>query len=279
MIVEQSDLVAAAQTWNIRDETLESVNRRIHDGVRLDDLEQRANRYVADIFNLFPYASLKDDASVMEIGSGTGYIMEALDSYSKSQRIRLQQIIGLDIAEHMIEKAKRRLGERPGLSFIHYDGINVPITDKSFDMIYSVAALQHVPKPYVYNLFFEIYRLLKDDGHAVIHLLGFKLLPKQEQLFRWRDEIRRQIYKLEGHWHHFYSAEELLFVLAATNFKHVDIRDGESIWLLVRPNELLLPADFDPGRYLELNPDVAAGGADPAAHWKEYGYREGRRWQ
>jgi ubiquinone/menaquinone biosynthesis C-methylase UbiE len=278
MTVEQSDLAAAARTWNILDEPLESVNRRIHDGVSLDDLEQRANHYVAAMFNLFPYASLKNDASVMEIGSGTGYIMEALDSYAKSQSIRLQRIVGLDIAEHMIEKAKRRLGERPEFSFVHYDGVSVPLPDKSFDMIYSVAALQHLPKPYVYNLFFEIRRLLKDDGHAVIQLLGFKHLPKSEQLLSWRDEVRNQIYRIEGHWLHYYSAEELLFVIPASRFKHVDIRDGEWIWFLVRPNELLLPAGFNPERYLELNPDVAAGGADPAAHWKEYGYREGRRW-
>ena len=89
---------------------------------------------------------------------------------------------------------------------------------------------------------------------------------------------KNQIYRIEGHWLHYYSAEELLFVIPASRFKHVDIRDGEWIWFLVRPNELLLPAGFNPERYLELNPDVAAGGADPAAHWKEYGYREGRRW-
>jgi SAM-dependent methyltransferase len=144
------------------------------------------------------------------------------------------------------------------MSFIHYDGIAVPLPDKSFDMIYSVAALQHVPKLYVYNLFFEICRLLKDDGHAVIQLLGFKKLPEQEQLIPWRDEVHSQIYRIEGHWHHFYAAEELLFVLPASGFHHVDIRDGEHIWFLVRPNELPLPADFDPDRYLQLNPDVSA---------------------
>jgi predicted O-methyltransferase YrrM len=40
-----------------------------------------------------------------------------------------------------------------------------------------------------------------------------------------------------------------------------------------------LPASFNPERYLALNPDVAAASADPAAHWKQYGYREGRRWE
>jgi hypothetical protein len=130
----------------------------------------------------------------------------------------------------------------------------------------------------VYNLFFEIYRLLRDDGHAVVQLLGFKALPEQERLgVRWEDEIRNQVHKLEAHWHHFYTSEELQFVFTASGFKHVDIRDGISIWCLVRRNKLALPADFEPKRYLELNPDVAAGGDDPAVHWRTFGYREGRR--
>ncbi len=37
-----------------------------------------------------------------------------------------------------------------------------------------------------------------------------------------------------------------------------------------------IPEDFDPERYLELNPDVREGGADPARHWQEHGCREGR---
>jgi ubiquinone/menaquinone biosynthesis C-methylase UbiE len=256
----ESDLSAAAKVWNDPNESLESVNRRIHDGVPLEALAARGQSYVDQIFGLFPYARLKDGASVMEIGSGVGYIMEAMDKGARARKITLGKIIGLDVAEHMLERAKSRLFGNPLFSFMHYDGLHVPLPDRSLDLIYSVACLQHVPKPYVYNLFFEIRRLLKSDGHAIIHLLGFKLLPKQEHLSPWREEIHRQIYRTEGHWHHFYSAEELQNVLQASGFNHIDIRDGESIWFLVRSNELTIPADFNPDRYLELNPDVAAGG-------------------
>jgi hypothetical protein len=38
-----------------------------------------------------------------------------------------------------------------------------------------------------------------------------------------------------------------------------------------------LPADFDPVRYLELHPDVAAAGGDPVQHYLNHGSREGRR--
>lgn len=42
---------------------------------------------------------------------------------------------------------------------------------------------------------------------------------------------------------------------------------------------LLVPlkwADFDPDFYLQVNPDVAAAGADPLGHWIRHGRKEGR---
>jgi hypothetical protein len=39
-----------------------------------------------------------------------------------------------------------------------------------------------------------------------------------------------------------------------------------------------LPGGFSPARYLKLNPDVAAAGVDPAKHYLEHGFQEGRRY-
>ena len=44
-----------------------------------------------------------------------------------------------------------------------------------------------------------------------------------------------------------------------------------------RHHPIELPADFDPVRYLEFNQDVAAAGVDPARHYLDFGWREGRR--
>jgi len=41
----------------------------------------------------------------------------------------------------------------------------------------------------------------------------------------------------------------------------------------------LLPGDFDAVRYLELNPDVAAAGTDPARHYVQHGRHEGRAYR
>ena len=276
----ESDLTAAARIWNDPSETSEDVNRRIHDGVPARSLAARGQAYVDQIFGLFPYARPKEGASIMEIGSGMGYIMEAMERGCRVREIMPNQIIGLDIAEHMIARAKSRLLGNPIFSFLHYDGIHVPLPDRSLDLIYSVASLQHVPRPFVFNLFFEILRLLRRDGYAVIHLLGVKHLRHDKQTSAaWQKEVQKQINQDVGHWHHYYSAEDLRAVFYATGFGHFDVRDGDSIWSLVQPGKLVLPSDFDPAAYRALNPDLAGAGADPEAHWLEYGYRELRKWR
>jgi len=40
-----------------------------------------------------------------------------------------------------------------------------------------------------------------------------------------------------------------------------------------------LPCGFSAARYLTLNPDVAAAGVDPAKHYLEHGFEEGRRYR
>ena len=68
----------------------------------------------------------------------------------------------------------------------------------------------------------------------------------------------------------------------------VDISSGEpvpNIYVdvplskLEQPAQIVLPADFDGTRYLQLNLDVANAGADPAEHYLAFGAREGRRYR
>src|SRR5580698_5170037 len=119
--------------------------------------------------------------------------MQAMHEYLTRNSRPARKIIGLDIAPNMVEMAKHRLGPGEPFNFVVYDGVTVPLPDASFDLIYSVAALQHVPRPFVFNLFFEIRRLLKQNGFAVFHLLSTDSLSRQEKLHSWRQEIANQI--------------------------------------------------------------------------------------
>lgn len=44
-------------------------------------------------------------------------------------------------------------------------------------------------------------------------------------------------------------------------------------------SKVVIPKDFNPRRYLELNPDVAQAGADPVNHYLTHGFNEHRRYK
>jgi ubiquinone/menaquinone biosynthesis C-methylase UbiE len=221
----------AFQTWNQSREPLESVEARIHDGVPLDRLHDRANGYLNTLFTLFPYAAPKRTDVALEIGPGVGYIMQAV-----MNRFAPAQIVGVDVAPAMINHAKARL-ERDQVDttnwrFEAYDGVTMPFADRSIDHLYSVACLQHIPKTHVYHLFTEMVRVLK-DGYAALHFLSFSFIPRQHTPFV--DELKQQLSGTEGHWHHFYSKDELMHVLQAIGAADISVTEHDgSLWAVFR---------------------------------------------
>jgi ubiquinone/menaquinone biosynthesis C-methylase UbiE len=134
-------------------------------------------------------------------------------------------VIGLDIAPNMLAKARAHLGEQAPYAYLLYDGVNVPLEDQSLDLIYSVAALQHVPRPFVFNLFFEVRRLLREGGYALMHFMSVDCMRPMERFVSWRDEVTNQITGVNTHWHHYYTRRELEAVLSVTGFTSISITD------------------------------------------------------
>ncbi len=202
----------AFETWEARGESLESVEARIHDGVPAKHLRQRAAGYLETLDALFPESRPRIGSRLMEIGSGVGYVLE-----EALRRYKPASIVGLDIAAGMIEHAKQRL-HRDGVDaskveFIHYDGVDVPLPDASIDHIYSVASLQHAPRPYCFRAMMEAWRLLRPGGAACIHLLAYSHFRDHMTLGAFQQELLQQIRENAGHWHHYYTVEELESVL------------------------------------------------------------------
>ena len=216
----------AAQAWD-RVESLADTKRRIHDFTSSDsELAARSRSFVSDlIFGNFPHSTPRAGAAILEIGSGVGEIMRAMNDYLSAETASPERIVGLDIAPNMLAKARECLGDRPPYAFQLYDGLTIPFDDGTFDLIYSVACFQHVPRPYVFNLFFEIKRLLKQRGFAVLQFLSTDALQKQEEWHPWRKEIENQVGERNEHWHHFYTAKEVRDVLAITGFGSVAVKD------------------------------------------------------
>jgi hypothetical protein len=142
-------------------------------------------------------------------------------------------VIGMDVAPSMAVKAQSRLTRdnspaRGIFQFLLYDGVSIPLRDDSVDYIYSVASLQHVPKPLVYNLFYELLRILKKDGWCTLQFLSTNHIAYHETQVGFRNELMAQIEGHDAHWHFFYSFDELLYILAdAVRVKQLDIIDGQ----------------------------------------------------
>lgn len=222
--------VDAFQTWEARNESLERVEDRIHDGVPREQLIERGRRYVGKIFELFPWYSIAQDKPPVEIGPGVGYIMQAF-----SERLDLKKIIGLDVAAGMISHAKERV-RRDGLpaerfEFTLYDGVNFPFQAEEIGAFYSVAAIQHVPKPYAYNIIFEINRCLAPGGCCAIHLLSWDHLPYSAVSLQ--EEVKNQIAGHQGHWHHYWDRNELEAIMRyGLGTSQYEIKDDiGQIWL------------------------------------------------
>ena len=224
----------AFRAWDRASESLEDTEQRIHDGASTaEELNNRARAYVETMVELFPYAMPRQGAVIMEIGSGVGYVMEAA-----MRKFRPAKLIGLDVAPSMVEKAKKRISrdvrETLPFEFLLYDGVGIPVEDNSVDYVYSVASLQHVPKELVYNLVYEISRILKSDGRCVIHLAFCKPHCHSQQNDRFPAGTNRTKSTATTRTGIIFTrSTRLSFFLAdAAQVREIDVVDGQvSIWL------------------------------------------------
>jgi len=222
----------AFKTWDLANESLESVEDRIHDGAPREKLHERAAECAQRVLSV-PWLRVAPEAAVAELGPGVGYIMQAM-----AQQAGLARIHGLDVAPAMIAHANARI-RRDGLSperfrFEHYDGVHFPWKDDTLDLFYSIAAVQHIPKPYAYNAFFEMNRCLKPGGTAFLQLLSWDFVPRQYHSFA--EEVRNQVTGATTHWHHYYDREELEAILThgLKPSMRILVPDGVSIWMAWR---------------------------------------------
>ena len=100
----------------------------------------------------------------LDLGTGPGYVALEIAGHQPGL-----QMVGLDLAAHMVEGARRRAG-RAGLNgraaWPQGDGHALPFADDSFDLVVSSFALHHWDEPL--QVLNEIARVLKPDGQYYI---------------------------------------------------------------------------------------------------------------
>jgi ubiquinone/menaquinone biosynthesis C-methylase UbiE len=133
-------------------------------------------------------AKIKEGELAADIGAGTGYITEGLVQKGLN-------VIAVDETQAMLEEMKKKLSRFNTIDYRLGEFDDLPIPDKTVDVIFSNMCLHHVESPLV--AIKEMVRVLKTGGKIVITDMDehkYEFL-REEQNDRWmgfkREDIRK----------------------------------------------------------------------------------------
>ena len=93
---------------------------------------------------------------VLDVGCGNGRLSDMFENKNI-------QYTGVDFSKKLIEIAKKERGKNG--TFLQANALNLPFEDSSFDAVFSIAVLHHIPsKENRIKFISEAYRVLKNDG-------------------------------------------------------------------------------------------------------------------
>lgn len=144
------------------------------------DVSARLQRFSGK--HLMPWLPNRNDLTVLDLGSGTGFFTELLaGSYN--------HVIGLDISADMLQFAKKNRNEN--ILWLEGDAHKLPLQDKSIDFIYSNLVIQWFdPLNEAIN---EMLRVLKPGGLLIFTTLVDGTLHELKSSWRQVDDDQHVI--------------------------------------------------------------------------------------
>lgn len=115
---------------------------------------------------------------ILDFGCGTGSSTIAL------HRLGASSVVGVDINKEHIEVAKQKVKEWGFSSDIELLNIEpykkLPFKNESFDIIFCIAVIEHIPPLQRKKIIRDLWRLLKKNGYFVIIESPNRLWPKDD---------------------------------------------------------------------------------------------------
>jgi len=120
--------------------------------------------------------------SVLEVGTGTGRWAEWLVSMGCTY-------FGLDFNFHALSRCQQKA--LPNCHLVNMDGRRIGFKDHSFDYVFSITAIQHIPSTGWQDAVREIVRVAKPNGTIVI--IEDNAIPWKEEFLKyaWKVQSRR----------------------------------------------------------------------------------------
>jgi ubiquinone/menaquinone biosynthesis C-methylase UbiE len=121
---------------------------------------------------------VSSSSRVLDAGCGDGY-----GSYKLSRQG--YNVIGVDLSKQMVEKANGRISGET-LRFVQGDLVNLPFQSEEFDAVMAINSLEWTKNPLI--AIKDIHRVLKENGHACIGILGPTAMPRKNSYRRLYSE-------------------------------------------------------------------------------------------
>ncbi|NOT83593.1 MAG: methyltransferase domain-containing protein [Methylococcaceae bacterium] len=242
---------------------------------------------------------LKANDTVLDVGCGAGRLANALKEMPQLS------YIGIDVVQELLDYAQE-LCNRPDWTFIKAADFTIPLENNSVDMVTAFSVFTHLLHEESYAYLAEFRRVLKPGGKIVFTFLDFNI-PEHRPVFAsnltqisdrvhlnqfidpqaiqvWSQHLQLDV---EGIFHGNQPHIQLNETVKAEDgtFHRGKVALGQSICVLQKPcnatNIVLavLPKDFLPEKYLELNPDLAALTMGLGSHYLAHGQFENRRFK
>jgi len=166
--------------------------------------------------NPLALASLKEDETVLDLGSGAGF-----DSFLAAQKVgKNGKVIGVDMTPEMIEKAREnaKKGSYGNVEFRLGEIENLPVTENSVDIVISNCVINLSPDKG--KVFREAFRVLKPGGRLMVSdIVSVKELP---------DPLKNSIQTYVGCLSGAITKDKYLRAVKAAGFQEVKILEETS---------------------------------------------------
>jgi SAM-dependent methyltransferase len=136
---------------------------RRHGGWQVDEFLATGAAPVAQVRARVDEAGLSLGDRVLDFGCGAGRLSNALATHAK-------EVVGVDIAQSMIDEANRINQFPDRVSYVAYDGHRLPFDDESFDAAVSLISIQHSPPAVQLACLVELQRVVRPGGVLVLQI-------------------------------------------------------------------------------------------------------------
>jgi spore maturation protein CgeB len=117
----------------------------------------------------------------LEVGCGVGRMLRAASQ-------KFGKVIGFDVSQRAIDKARELLGPNPGIELIVGSGFDLqPVQDASIDFVWSYASLTSMPIRVIATYLTEMKRVLKPTGYLALQVyLGNEVAVRESDTLHLR---------------------------------------------------------------------------------------------